>query len=291
MKTLANPSQRFVAFLIDTIIIGFVTFLLSLLLSLVFRVKEPQFEEIDPHVKPVLVEMINNKLSPAGDSNLVTADVTDEQVALYVYYLVDDENVKNTCARYNSDFSNKVINSVEDCRNYASASMKYTLTSSIISFLSYLIIIVLYYDVLGYYWSKQTVGRMIMKIKVVNLESESPTMGMLVLRDLVGFGLYNILNICCFIALIINIIFISKDRISVGDRLSSTRMVRYDEAALNQENEKEYSPYTNSNFYENSNQTNSNDEEIKDAEIVDDTSDDNYDLDSENNLNDSDDDE
>lgn len=41
MKTLANPSQRFVAFLIDTIIIGFVTFLLSLLLLVVFRVKEP----------------------------------------------------------------------------------------------------------------------------------------------------------------------------------------------------------------------------------------------------------
>lgn len=93
MKTLANPSQRFVAFLIDTIIIGFVTFLLSLLLLVVFRVKEPQFEKIDPHVKPLLVEMINNKLSPTGNSNLTT-DITDEQVALYVYYLVDDETVK-----------------------------------------------------------------------------------------------------------------------------------------------------------------------------------------------------
>ena len=165
MKTLANPSQRFVAFLIDTIIIGFVTFLLSLLLLVVFRVKEPQFEKIDPHVKPVLVEMINNKLSPTGNSNLTT-DINDEQVALYVYYLVDDETVKNTCARYDSDFSSMVINSVEGCRSYASASMKYTLTSSIVSFLSYLIIIVLYYDILGYYLSKQTVGRMLMKIKV-----------------------------------------------------------------------------------------------------------------------------
>ena len=37
--------------------------------------------------------MINNKLSPTGNSNLTT-DITDEQVALYVYYLVDDETVK-----------------------------------------------------------------------------------------------------------------------------------------------------------------------------------------------------
>lgn len=284
MKTLANPSQRFVAFLIDTIIIGFVTFLLSLLLLVVFRVKEPQFEKIDPHVKPVLVEMINNKLSPTGNSNLTT-DINDEQVALYVYYLVDDETVKNTCARYDSDFSSMVINSVEDCRSYASASMKYTLTSSIVSFLSYLIIIVLYYDILGYYWSKQTVGRMLMKIKVESLEGKDPTMGTLVLRDLVGFGLYNILNICCFIALIINIIYITRDNISVGDRLSSTRMVRYDEAALNQENGNEYSPYMSSHLYENNSRFNTNKEEIKDAEIVDDDSDD------ENNLNDSDDDE
>ena len=290
MKTLVNPSQRFVAFLIDTIIIGFVTFLLSLLLLVVFRVKEPQFEKIDPHVKPLLVEMINNKLSPTGNSNLTT-DITDEQVALYVYYLVDDETVKKTCARYDSDFSSRIINSVEDCRSYASASMKYTLTSSIVSFLSYLIIIVLYYDILGYYWSKQTVGRMLMKIKVESLEGKDPTMGTLVLRDLAGFGLYNILNICCFIALIINIIYITRDNISVGDRLSLTRMVRYDEAALNQENGNEYSPYMSSHLYENNSQFNTNKEEIKDAEIVDDDSDDNYDLDDENNLNDSDDDE
>lgn len=37
--------------------------------------------------------MINNKLSPTGNSNLTT-DINDEQVALYVYYLVDDETVK-----------------------------------------------------------------------------------------------------------------------------------------------------------------------------------------------------
>ena len=234
--------------------------------------------------------MINNKLSPTGNSNLTT-DITDEQVALYVYYLVDDETVKKTCARYDSDFSSRIINSVEDCRSYASASMKYTLTSSIVSFLSYLIIIVLYYDILGYYWSKQTVGRMLMKIKVESLEGKDPTMGTLVLRDLVGFGLYNILNICCFIAFIINVIYITRDHISVGDRLSLTRMVRYDEAALNQENGNEYSPYMSSHLYENNSQFNTNKEEIKDAEIVDDDSDDNYDLDDENNLNDSDDDE
>ena len=68
-------------------------------------------------------------------------------------------------------------------------------------------------------------------------------------------------------------------------------MVRYDEAALNQENGNEYSPYMSSHLYENNSQFNTNKEEIKDAEIVDDDSDDNYDLDDENNLNDSDDDE
>lgn len=62
-------------------------------------------------------------------------------------------------------------------------------------------------------------------------------------------------------------------------------MVRYDEAALNQENGNEYSPYMSSHLYENNSRFNTNKEEIKDAEIVDDDSDD------ENNLNDSDDDE
>ena len=46
-----------------------------------------------------------------------------------------------------------------------------------------------------------------------------------------------------------------------------------------------------SHLYENNSQFNTNKEEIKDAEIVDDDSDDNYALDDENNLNDSDDDE
>lgn len=291
MKTLANPSQRFVAFLIDTIIIGFVTFLLSLLISVIFKIHEPVLDEFDTDVKPVLVEIVNDKLKSSAVATRVTIDTTNEEIAVYINLLTNDEDIKTKCMGLDPNLANKVINSVEDCRNYITLTTKYTLTSSLVSFLSYLIIMVLYYDILGYYWSKQTVGRMIMKIKVVSLESEAPTMGSLVLRDLVGFGLFNILNICCFIALIINIIYISKDHISVGDRLSSTRMIRYDEAALNQENENDYSPYMNSHLYENNSQTNSNDEEIKDAEIVDDTSDDNYDLDDENNLNDSDDDE
>lgn len=269
MKTLANGSQRFVAFLIDSIIMGFVVYLLSLLLCVIFQVKEPVLEPFDSDVKPVLIEIVNDKLKTNNINSItISADSMDEEIAVYVN-LVTDSDVKNKCSSLDDDLARRVINSVSDAKAYASETTRYSLVSTILSYISYLIVIILYYDVLGYYWSKQTVGRMLMKIKLVNMDGDSPSMGALIVRDVVGFGLYNLLNVCCFIALIINAIYIIKSHISVGDRLSSTRMVRYDEAALTQEKENDYNSYNNSNYFYENNQSN-NDEEIKDAEIVDD---------------------
>ena len=265
MKTLASPSQRFVAFLIDSIIVGFVSYLLTLLLMFTFRVKEPVLAKFDSDVKTVLVDIVNDKLSSVNVSTRVTLQTDNESIAIYIG-ITEDIDIKNGCSGLDSELSTKVINTVADIRTYISQSSRYNVVSSVISFISMLIIVFLYYDVIGYYWSSQTVGRMLFKLKVVDMKGNPPSMPILALRDVVGFALFNLLNVCCGLALILNIIFILRDHVSVGDRLSSTRMVRIDEVCSEEEEDfPKFKKFENNNYdFEN----------VDDAEIVDDDLDD-----------------
>ncbi len=97
----------------------------------------------------------------------------------------------------------------------------------IIEMITMLVLIVAYYIVLPLSWKKgQTVGRFLLKIKVVNLNDEDVTAGTLLLREVVGGFLINtLLMCCCCIPGIANLIMLCTSGKTIHDSIASTRIV------------------------------------------------------------------
>lgn len=210
----ASGAQRFVAFLVDSIILAIVTSLISALLCLAFGLKSPEVVELSSDERERVIGYIAKETNYSKDTLL---ELDDKSILVYAS-LLDD-------TKYNDS---AVTKAKQWYKEYTSYSIKSSVTSLIVS----IILFISYYDILGYYWSKQTVGRMLLKIKVVNYDGTDSKASTLVLRDFVGFELINLLNICCFIPLIINIVLIcGKDHASIGDKLSYTQMIAYDDAS------------------------------------------------------------
>lgn len=109
---------------------------------------------------------------------------------------------------------------------YSNALMK----ANIPTLISYIVLFVVYLVVVPYFWSKQTIGRLLMKIKVVYDIDDKPTLGNLLAREVIGVLLVGILNCCCCIPFIINIVLLfGKDARPIHDSISSTTMVMTDE--------------------------------------------------------------
>ena len=122
---------------------------------------------------------------------------------------------------------NIFLNYYESCIEYNKAYTRYIANFMIISALSFLVVFVLYFDVLGYYYKKQTFGRQICKIKVVKTDGSKPSFYILIVRDVIGFALFNLLNICMFVPLIINTLnMMGKDQTSLADNMTKTMVVK-----------------------------------------------------------------
>lgn len=114
-----------------------------------------------------------------------------------------------------------------------------------ITFLGMLPVVFLYLVVLPYFWKYQTLGRLLMRIKVVNLmDEENPSFAKLVLREIVGFLVYNFLS-STFIFLILIWYFSIRGR-SLADLIGGTRLV--DAAAI--QTEEEHRDYMDAHFKE-----------------------------------------
>lgn len=101
-------------------------------------------------------------------------------------------------------------------------------TVFIISSIVTLILIILYFVVLVNIWKKQTVGRALLHLKVVDKIEEKPTISQLLLREVVGGFL--ILNIFSF-TIIIPILYwyYSANRgLSISDMIAKTRLIDTD---------------------------------------------------------------
>lgn len=240
MKTLASASQRFLAFVIDGIIISFFSFIVALLLGLIFSLEEPILQEPSDDVKSEVIIYINDYLSEVLGNDLLEEDADINLVVTY-FSAMDEEDVTSYFSNYiNYD---EILSFYNKCIYYQEEYTKYTIYNLLVTLLSYFIIMIIYYDIIGYLWKHQTIGRLIMKIKVVTYDGSDITPTKLLLRDFVGFGLFNLLNVCCGLALIINWYKIYKQNVSVGDAFSQTRMIRYDKAA------QDYEKSMNNNMY------------------------------------------
>lgn len=238
MKTLASASQRFLAFVIDGIIISFFAYILALLLGLVFSFEEPTMPTVNEDIKVQVIDCIKET------SGYELVDETSDDSLIITYFgAIEEDDIMS----YFSSYTNydEIYSFYTKCVAYEEEYLKYSIYNLLVTLLSYFIIMIIYYDIIGYLWKYQTVGRFIMKIKVVTYDGTNLTPTKLLLRDVVGFGLFNLLNVCCGLALIINWYKIYKQNVSVGDAFSQTRMIRYDKAA------QEYEENINNNFYKN----------------------------------------
>lgn len=108
---------------------------------------------------------------------------------------------------------------------------EYLLKNMSVSLVVYLAIFSLYFVLLPLIWSKQTVGRLAMKIKLAKKDGSNLSAGDVIVRELVGnFIIGYVLNICCCIPGIVNIVMLASNNQTIADKISeSTIYIKTDE--------------------------------------------------------------
>lgn len=112
-------------------------------------------------------------------------------------------------------------------KEYMNALMPYAIGELFI----YLGLFIGYFVILPIFWTKQTLGRFVLKIKVVMNDGDDSKVrpGTIILREIVGVLLIGLLNVCCCILLIINIILVCCGKSPIHDGVANTRMVSSEE--------------------------------------------------------------
>lgn len=107
----------------------------------------------------------------------------------------------------------------------------YSVKNMSVSLVVYLAVFSLYFVLLPLVWSKQTVGRLAMKIKLAKKDGSVLSTGDVIVRELVGnFLIGYVLNICCCIPGIVNIIMLASNNQTIADKISqNTIYVKTDE--------------------------------------------------------------
>ena len=92
----------------------------------------------------------------------------------------------------------------------------------------YIPLIVIYQIVLPIFWEKQTLGRWAAGVRVMKLtKNEKPSVGSLIVRELVGGFIFNTLFIQSLVMPILNYMFSRNRGRSLADMISKTRLVDY----------------------------------------------------------------
>ena len=233
----AKPSHRIGAIAIDLLIVIVTVLLITPLFLMVFEVKAPAKVELNtPEIREVVVQRLDSdeyKL-PKLDAQQIDKDLdlyvtryTADEWAEYLETIVNDEGVNTTLeTKITDEMVTEFMTYYERCDKYFDDYSVYMRSIALIVVVAFFVIFTVYFTVLGYLWDKQTIGRSIFKIKVLTSEGQKPSYWVLLFRDLVGFALFNLLNICMFVPIIINAISITgKEQSSIGDIMSKTMMV------------------------------------------------------------------
>lgn len=238
---MAKPGQRIMACLIDTFILfAFVT-IISTLINMACKLTPPETVSLP---NDELKEVIKDRLSSNETLKQYGISITDENISSYVLLYKESEWVDYLSENSKESLSYELSQYYSACVNYEEKYDDYTYKTGTIAIGVFLFLVVIYYNVIGYYWSKQTVGRYIMKIKVVDRSFNRASFSRSLLRDFIGFGVLNVLNAILMLApLIINaVLLFGKDGLTIGDRISKTVMIRLDEPEEEKKVEENDSP-------------------------------------------------
>ncbi len=123
------------------------------------------------------------------------------------------------------------------------------------TFAGFIVVFCLYYVLLPMLWKNgQTVGRFTMKIKVKNVDDDTYTVGTCILREVVGNLLISVvLNCCCCIPLIVNLIIIGKNGCSIADGISRSELVSTIYKEDEEQSDNTFNDYLNANITKETN--------------------------------------
>ena len=89
-------------------------------------------------------------------------------------------------------------------------------------------IIFVYQIILPMFWKPQTLGRLVAGVRVMRLNSdEKASIGSLMVRELVGGYIFNVMFVQSFVIPILNYVFSRNRGRSLADMISKTRLVDY----------------------------------------------------------------
>lgn len=150
--------------------------------------------------------------------------------------------------------------------NHFGEYLKYAGISVLVNGLLYLIMVVGYLIILPIFWDKQTIGRLVTKVKVVSVDGNNPSTKQIILRELVGSWLLYLV-IGGPLIFISAVIALAKGR-SIIDYIAKTNLVSLlEEVKPVESNDNNNDDYVEASFKDVND--NSNDDDYVEAKFVD----------------------
>ena len=197
---LATLSQRFVSFIIDILLIAFVVSI-ALAIAKGLAPERPSFPT--SAMSETLLDFYNKNTSNFSNRVMIA-------------YLQGDTQIYEDYKAFVQS-SEYIAYSQEMSRINALITIP-AIATGIVSVFIYLCIIPVY-------WSKQTVGRWFMKIKVIRRDIQTPTFLQFLLREFIGETVTVFSNAFLALGIILNSVFITSRHLSIADMVSSTVVV------------------------------------------------------------------
>ena len=207
----ASIWHRLGAYLIDIVLIGLVIGIVNQIITHVISIPDIPADTVE-YMSTELQEVYFNTLDNSSSLSFVS---------FYNAVYSSSEAVQTAFLNWLS--TNEVL-------SYETSVVKAGLLMLGLNLISGALIYFLYLCVLPAFWSKQTIGRLILKVQVVKEGDEKASLGNLTVRDLVGSYILSILNLCCGLQVILNIVFVCTRNRTIGDMISGTHLVTYDKS-------------------------------------------------------------
>lgn len=226
--------RRLLSYIIDNVCAIFCSIFLALsmiFLALMTHVMVFPDISLDFYSEKEYMVKIINKYTTNNYENphrtIITTSESDEIICILLY-LTDEEDIKKANAENTYYMKDKgiTVERINLAREVGKYLVRDIILFGIIIILASLIGFILYYDVFGYFSKKQTIGRRIMSIALVDNSGKNVKAAQLFFRDFIGFYLTRPLNLLFGITTIINLILFVNHKKTFGDIISNTKMIK-----------------------------------------------------------------
>lgn len=226
--------RRLLSYIIDNICAICCSIFLSLsmiLISLMMHVMVFPDISLDFYSeKEYMVDIINEYTTNTYENphrTIITTSESDEFICILLY-LTDEEDIKkaNLKNAYYMEIKGITVERINLARDVGKYLVRDIILFGFIIILASTLGFVLYYDVFGYFSKKQTIGRRIMNIALVDDSGRNVKAAQLFFRNFIGFYLVRPLNLLFGITTFINFILFVNHKKTFGDIISNTKMIK-----------------------------------------------------------------